>query len=279
MIVFSDMDGTFLTSEKQVSEECRAALDALAARGIEFVPCTGRSLAGVPTELLEHPAVHYAVSSNGAVVAELDTCAKSDLSRARIIRSTPLSREKAHAVLGIARGYDVTFDVFADGNCYLRRDLYERIPEFVPDVNIARSMLSNRIPVDEEPEVTIDRVEVLERVAMYWRDERDRDAILAELKRVPEIEVTRSYAMNIEVMEAGTSKGTALAWLCAHLGIDRAEAVAFGDNMNDVSMIELAGTGVAMANAEAEVRSSADRVAPTNDEAGVAKTIMELLGA
>lgn len=119
---------------------------------------------------------------------------------------------------------------------------------------------------------------MVERVAMYWKDPADRDAILTALQGVEDIEVTRSYPTNIEVMEAGTSKGTAMAWLCGHLGTSAASAIAFGDNLNDVSMLEAAGLGVAVANAEPEVRAAADVTCPSNDEDGVARTIMEQLG-
>lgn len=276
MIVFSDMDGTFLTSEKKVSPRSLRALDALAARGLEFVPCTGRSLAGVPAEVLAHPAVHYAVTANGALVSRLDPddpapAASTDL------RHVPLSRERALEVWDIARGHDVTFDVFGDGNSYLRRDVYDRMGEFVSDPHTLASMRGNRTPVDEEPEETIARVGSLERIAMYWRDPRDRDEILAGLRRVEGIAVTRSYPINIEVMDEHASKGASMRWLCERLGVPVADAVAFGDNFNDMEMIEEAGLGVAVANAEDEVRAAADLVTASNDEDGVANVILERL--
>ena len=82
MIVFSDMDGTLLTSDKQVSDATWAMLDELARRGIEFVPCTGRPLSGVFEPILAHPAVHYAVCANGASVWQLDEDTPTDASRA-----------------------------------------------------------------------------------------------------------------------------------------------------------------------------------------------------
>ncbi|MFR7797774.1 MAG: HAD family hydrolase [Collinsella sp.] len=66
MIVFSDMDGTLLTSDKQMSDATWAMLDELARRGVEFVPCTGRPLSGIFEPILAHPAVHYAVCANSA---------------------------------------------------------------------------------------------------------------------------------------------------------------------------------------------------------------------
>lgn len=278
MIVFSDLDGTFLTPARELSARTRAALDALAREGVDFVPCTGRPLRGISREILRHPAVRFAVSANGATVSEL---APGDPApeRARTIHSAALDRGTALAIWEIARSHDVTFDIFGDGTCYLRRDLMERIPEFARDPVLARTMVSTRVAVDEEPPETIARVGTLERVSMYWLDPRDRDAILDALKGIPGIGVTRSYPINIEVMDASASKGSALAWLCDHLGIPCGEAIAFGDNINDIPMIEAAGTGVAVANAEAEMRAAADAVCASNAEDGPATFILERLAA
>ena len=124
----------------------------------------------------------------------------------------------------------------------------------------------------------IDEVETLERIAMYWHDPADRDAIAAELDTLGGIEVTRSYAMNIEVMGEGATKGTALTWLCEHLGERLANAWAFGDNINDIPMLQAAGHGMAMINAESEDREAADAITEyDNDHDGVARTIMAAL--
>ncbi|MBE6469255.1 MAG: Cof-type HAD-IIB family hydrolase [Coriobacteriaceae bacterium] len=279
MIFFSDMDGTFLTSTKAVSDASARALDAAAAAGVEFVPCTGRSAEGIPSEVLAHNTVRHAVSSNGAVVLELDPDEPASIGRARTLASWPLSREKALAVWEIARRFDVTYDIFADGRCYLRRDLFSRLSEYVDDPHILESMTRSRTPVDEEPPETLARVGTLERIAMYWKDPAERDAITAALADMEGIEVTRSYPMNIEVMEAGVSKGAAMTWLCRELGMDAADAVAFGDNFNDIEMLRAAGLGVAMANAEPEVREAADTVCASNDEDGVAAVMMERIAA
>ncbi|MBF0846599.1 HAD-IIB family hydrolase, partial [Streptococcus danieliae] len=64
-----------------------------------------------------------------------------------------------------------------------------------------------------------------------------------------EYEVAMSKPFFIEVNDKGISKGAALEFLCKKLGIDRSEMIALGDGLNDLSMIEFAGLGVAMANA------------------------------
>ncbi len=182
-------------------------------------------------------------------------------------------------VTAFPAGHDVTFDIFADGQCFLPRSLYGRLDEFCGgDPHIAASLKRTRTPIDMDIDSKIDEVETLERIAMYWHDPADRDAIAAALDTLGGIEVTRSYAMNIEVMGEGATKGTALTWLCEHLGERLADAWAFGDNINDIPMLQAAGHGMAMINAEPEDREAADAITEyDNDHDGVARTIMAAL--
>lgn len=144
--------------------------------------------------------------------------------------------------------------------------------------HIAASLKRTRTPIDMDIDSKIDEVETLERIAMYWHDPADRDAIASELDTLGGIEVTRSYAMNIEVMGEGATKGTALTWLCEHLGERLADAWAFGDNINDIPMLQTAGHGMAMINGEPEDREAADAITEyDNDHDGVARTIMAAL--
>ena len=78
----------------------------------------------------------------------------------------------------------------------------------------------------------------------------------------------------LEVMPKNTGKGEALMWLAEHLGIPQSETLAFGDAMNDESMIRLAGTSVAMKNGDQTIKNIADYISEyTNDEDGVARFI------
>ena len=271
MLFFSDLDGTFLADDKSVSPASWVALDAIAAAGGQFVPCSGRAYSGIYPELLAHPAVSYAICANGAAVVDAKTGAA--------VHRECLGKPRALAMYEVARGHDVTFDVFADGECYAMRRHWERLGEYVADPHILASMRSTRTPVDVEIPELIEQVEALERVAMYWKDPADRDALWPAAEALPQVSVVRSYPMNIEVSDARGTKGGALRWLAGYLGVDAAETVGFGDQLNDVSMIEAAGTGCAMANAEPEALAAADVVVASNDDDGVARCIMERLGA
>ena len=92
-------------------------------------------------------------------------------------------------------------------------------------------------------------------------------------ERFPEIKVTSSTWNNIELNIKSAHKGNALKRFAEHLGFTLENCMAFGDGMNDFTMVEAAGLGIAMANAEPEVKRVAKYVTLSNDDDGVAKGI------
>ena len=104
--------------------------------------------------------------------------------------------------------------------------------------------------------------------------------LLSELaEKYPQFAVTSSLPNNIEVNSRLADKGRALLVLAERLGIRREETMAFGDGINDLTMIGAAGTGVAMGNACPEVKKAADLTAPDCDHDGVARVIETILSA
>ena len=103
-------------------------------------------------------------------------------------------------------------------------------------------------------------------------------AISAEMNaRFPEIKVTSSTGNNIELNIKTAHKGYALKHFAEHLGFTLDNCMAFGDGLNDFTMVEAAGLGVAMANAEDEVKRVAKFVTLSNDEDGVAAALARFL--
>ena len=82
----------------------------------------------------------------------------------------------------------------------------------------------------------------------------------------------------LEISAPGVTKASTLALLCADLGIDAADVIAFGDMPNDLPMLGWAGTSYAMADAHPTVTAAADHVAPGHDEDGVARVLAGVFG-
>lgn len=281
-IVFSDLDGTLLTSDKRLSERTVAALDHLAAAGIEFVPCSGRPLVGLLPELLAHPSVHYAVCANGVLVCrvgEVDASAElGAVPEGEVLHREDMGAEAVLALYDVLKDRDVLFDVFGDGGVYVERDRYERMDQFGLSGELLSQMRRMRTPMDAKIPQIVAGLGHVERVSVYWRDRADRDLTTRTVDSMPGLCWVSSLPTNVEVSSVRASKGAALAWLCDHLGIPVSEAVAFGDGLNDASMLEVAGVGVAMANADPAARAAAGATCPSNDDDGVARYLEVLLG-
>ena len=109
-LVFVDMDGTFLNSAKKITPENLAAMDLAAQRGVQFVPCTGRNVNGIPEQMVSHPSVNYAVCCNGALVCDVHT--------GSVLHEVGIDKETVRALYHQVEDLPVTFDIFADSKVY-----------------------------------------------------------------------------------------------------------------------------------------------------------------
>ena len=274
-IVFSDMDGTFLASDKTIPSANLAVLDELVRRDIPFAPCSGRAGSGFVREVIEHPATRYAVCSNGASIYRV----KHDGGAARLValREVTFPKDAAVRLFEALRGREMQFDVFADGRAWVNAERFRTIGEYGIAPKMLAYIRSNRQSVELEVPEIVARANRVERLHLCFKDDETRDAMMAAVDAIDGICYLAPESEHIEVCVEGANKGSALAWLCEHEGLDLASSVAFGDGGNDVELLRAAGIGFAMAGALEVCRAAADRVCAGNDEGGVGSAIRELL--
>ncbi|MBM6774323.1 HAD family hydrolase [Olsenella profusa] len=267
-LVFVDLDGTFLLPDKTVSAENLAILDEAAARGVQVVPCTGRNVTGVPRELAEHPCVRYAVCCNGALVCDVRTN--------EVLREVDMERELVRSLYDDLRDLDITFDLFADGTVYTAADRWHVIDRMAVSPASREQIKTVRTRREETAGQLIDLVGPICRVNVFYLDEPSAQVVWRAVDARPELTRASSLPCNVEITRAEAHKGAGLRWLCAHLGVDVADTVAFGDSDNDLTMLEAAGDGVAMGNANEACRAVADHTCPSCAESGVARYLRAL---
>jgi Cof subfamily protein (haloacid dehalogenase superfamily) len=271
-LVFADMDDTFLTHDKRVGEGNLKAIERMAEAGVEFVPCSGRPVGGIPREALETPATHYAVSANGAAVNRLGADGEVE-----VLNTHLMATDDVLAIYDALRGHHVTFDVFVDGTAYAERWRYDHLDDYIEDPVVCASFKRMRTVIDEDvPELLAGKPGV-EKVTLYWTDPADRDLTISLVEANPRLTWASSAPKNLEFSDAGATKGAGLLWLADHLGVPVADTVAFGDNLNDVTMLEAAGTGVVMANGTPEAKAAADEETLDCDHDGVGAWILREL--
>ncbi|MGN1266915.1 MAG: Cof-type HAD-IIB family hydrolase [Dorea sp.] len=260
-----DLDGTLLTSEKKMTERTKEALIKAAEQGVEILPVTGRPISGLPKEIKEFPQIRYAVTSNGARIVEL----KSD----KTLYEKTLGKEKARKILDILGEYDTLREIYYGGIGYADESKMQTIERYVPHPAMAHYICTTRKPVADVIKKFESEKGDLDKVQGLFANAEERFEAWRKIEEQVDAEVTGALNNNVEVMEKGINKGSAILFMAEKLGIQIEEVMAFGDGANDIAMVKTAGIGVAVSNGIQEIREVADLVTESNDEDGVAKII------
>ena len=270
-LIALDLDGTLLNSAKALTPRNREALARASRQGIEIVPSTGRFYDGMPEEIRHLPFVRYTITINGAAVY--------DAAEKRDIYTAVFPLKQAVDIMAYLDTQPVIYDCYMDNWGWITREMQDKVEEYPPDPHYVRMVRELRTPVPELKAFLLEKQHGVQKIQLFTRDLDLRARLLRELADLfPGILVSSSVPNNIEINQARANKGDAVLALAEYLGLKADETMAFGDGLNDVPMLKKAGVGVAMENASAEVKASADWITASCDEDGVAKTIEELLG-
>lgn len=268
-LIALDLDGTLLTTQKELSERNREALFRCAAQGIEIVPCTGRIWAGVPEIIKKLPGIHYAITVNGAVV--------EDLGNHRVLDERKLALKTALEILDMAKEFRTMYDAYVGGQGYGEARFMNHMEDYGIPETLKTMIQETRRPVENLPDKLRSMNSPVAKINYFFDDEKERQRAKAALEARGDVVVTSSFANNLEINAPGATKGEAIVRLADHLGMAHERTMGFGDGENDMTMMTMAGIGVAMENAGAVLKANADYVTLSNDEDGVAAALEHFL--
>lgn len=269
MIAF-DLDGTALDDKKTMTPRTKSALEKAVEQGIEIVPATGRAFCGVPEIVTSLKGVRYVLTSNGAAVCEIKTGKCIYENNMPLAQTLPLM-EKLEPL-------EIMADAFVEGLCYMKKKNQRLIERIDVSAEMKDYLVNSRICVENVTEFLREKGADIEKLSILFAKNPDgtfqnKDEVIAILKEFPEFIFVSGGLDNIEVTVKSASKGDAVIKLGKILNIRREEIMAFGDSGNDLEMIRAAGVGVAMENAEQEIKEAADVITGSNVEDGMAHTI------
>nr|WP_077624310.1 Cof-type HAD-IIB family hydrolase [Sediminibacillus massiliensis] len=233
-LIALDMDGTLLNSKEEISEANRIAITEAREQGVEVVLSTGRHRLSCQEYAKSLGLNSYLITVNGSEVWT---------STGELVTRQSLHIETIQKLVDLNERYG-TSAWMASTEQVFRGEFPEKLDE--------HEWLKVGIDIDD--------IEVKER-------------ILKELEEDELLELSNSHPMNIEINAVGINKARALEKICGYLDITLNEVMTVGDSLNDIKMIQEAGLGIAMGNAQEEVKEAARWVTSTNEEDGVAKAI------
>lgn len=269
-LVACDMDGTLLDSDKKISEKNIEAVRRLKQEGIYFVIATGRHDSMIKAYLDELGIEMPVISCNGALVRN----PFSD----RMFSSTPIEKDKVIKIAEISRDAGAVYHVYChhliygekmNGKLPYYRDLNSTLPE----------REHTKLYVDEDYKNFLNTTpEEFYKVLVLCSDGPVLDQITQEITDQTGLVPAQSAFELTDVMQNGATKASALKELINKLGIKVEETAAIGDFLNDLEMIQFAGTGIAMSNAITEIKAAADMITEKDhNNSGVAEAIDRLL--
>ncbi len=259
-LIAIDMDGTFLNEKNEILEENLVAVNNAIEKGCKVMIATGRSgeaLRVYADKLkFDSPFVVY----NGAGYKHLDT--KEYIHRSDV----PYELAKSVYEKGLELGACIL--VWADDVLYATSvgeylTYYSNNPglkvESLENFEILKDKGIHKVLFSDKPEKIREFYEIV------------KEGVFDGLN------ITISVPKILEFFNKDASKGMAVLKYASELNIKQEEIICIGDGMNDISMIEMAGLGVAMGNACDELKAVADYVTKTNNDCGVAHVINEFV--
>ena len=258
-LILSDFDGTLLRSDETVSEETICAINAYKAAGGRFALCTGRMLSSALQVAKNLGITGLVACFQGSIVADIESeelVVDGYLDNAGAAEVCKFFQEENHHF----HVYD-TYDYYANmDDQWLHH--YERIVG-------AKAI----VKADESLAAFVETAPIKVRKIIALVDPKEKAKLYEQLQERfgDRYYITYSAAFMLEVSSKAYSKATALEKIAEYYGLMPEQAIAVGDNFNDLPMIERAGLGVAVKNAEDVLKEKADLVLErSNDEDGVA---------
>lgn len=269
-VVAIDMDGTLLNSKHEISQNNKNMLKVATEKGVQVIISTGRIFTSARYFAKLLGLITPVIACNGAYVSEYH----KDL----ILYESAIKKEDTIKVIEILDKYDIVYRFYDNDNFYLKniKSMSDKYSEWTQS---AEDIFKVKLTILDSPvDFVKDNSPKVYKFVIADEDAQKLSKVKEEILQIEGIEVVSSWMNSFDIMNKGVSKGNALKELCEKLGVKSEEVIAIGDNFNDSSMIEYAGMGVAMGNAEDGVKEIADMVTDTNDNDGVAKALKELIG-
>ena len=265
-LIVSDFDGTLVNADGTISEKNKKAIGEYVEAGGVFALSTGRLPAGILSRAKELGLKGKVCCCQGAIIVDIET--KEVLMEGRLsIESTVAACKKMEQLDLHIHAYDLwDFYVNKDDEALrIYKHLVKTTPTLILDKPLSQYLEENNLPM-------------YKLVVMVEPEDNERVLRILESEGFDGCEVTKSASYLVEVVNSKYSKGTAVEFLANYYGISLDKVIAVGDQLNDVSMIEKAGLGIAVKNAEDALKEKADYICKYTNEEGAIAEIIEKFG-
>lgn len=264
-LVVSDLDGTFLLSNGELSTKNINIVKSLQKKNIKFTLASGRSDLMCASYIKDCNITLPIISSNGALIRSLNDN--------KIISKIIIDPYVAVTIMDFCKKHSLDYITYNTDELFFTNDSL-RIEKFKAYNEIAKRNNTKPIKLNfyNNNHKIISQNGVL-KILLFSQSKDNLNIAMNFLNSIPEISFVLSEKNALDISCFGTSKGEALKELCSSLNILPEETCVFGDYINDISMMKLAGISFSMADSPDSVKDIATFVTDSNDDSGVGNTL------
>lgn len=260
--VAMDLDRTILGASLELAPRLVSAVAATAASGVVPIVATGRMLRSSRPFALQLGVTAPLICYQGALIA--------DPQSGEWLFHDPMPVDLAREVIAACRSRRQHCNVYVDDELY------------VDELNLYALEYARHAKLEAHPVGDLERwlSEPTTKIVVVGEPEL-LDAMQIELREIfgQRVFIAKSLPFFLEVAQPDVSKGSALRWACARIGIDPADVVSFGDGANDIELLQAAGMGLAVEDADPVLLEHAQGTVPSVEEDGVARFLEALVSA
>ncbi len=281
-----DLDGTMLNQYGLVTQRTKEAIKNAQESGIEVVIASGRPTDSVKTIAQEINSNKYFISGNGAIIY--------DITNDEIIYENTLKKQKVLDIIKICEENSIYYNIYTEKEIIAKSLQCNVLYYYKENLNKDEKNKTQINIVENIYNYISNRDEKVVKITICDNHQVIFNSIMRKLKEISEIEVLEVSHMSRKIIKQGTEdvpieyfyteisaknvdKWNAIEFLKEKMKIEKNEIIAIGDNMNDKTMIENAGLGIAMGESTPVIKEIADVVTDTNCNDGVAKALEKIL--
>lgn len=252
----SDCDGTLLTSNGDIAKETIQKIENFIARGGTFCLCTGRMSASIILLAKSYGLKGYVISFNGAEICDIESGEK--------IYKNHVDNAACIKLLRYAEQNNRRVQVYPNDKMTVEKLNSDYL-------NYAGRSGVNVCEYGDKVSKLFEKKGYTSGKVLFYTDETLRPKMNDEIRGIlgDNYEIVNSNKEHIDVMAKGVSKGGSVLKLCEIIKKQRKKIICFGDEMNDLSMLEVAALKAVVENGNEKLKSVADVIIPSNDAGGV----------
>lgn len=259
-----DMDGTLLNSKDEISKENETALKKLQKNGTEIIIASGRPDLLLKPYIKQLDLKGYIICCNGSLIKNSRT--------GEILYSKIIDKNIAREIIEYCMVNNVNFLIYTANSIYSTKENYRGEVYYEFNKSLPEDMKFQIQFIDES---IIDKISTMDILKLLLVCDSDDEVSLLNKRfsKIDSLAVVSSLSCFLDIMASNISKGGALKILSQKLNVDLKKFIAFGDNYNDMDMLESVGMPIVMENAVDDVKKIAKYITKSNDDSGIAYAI------